>query len=457
MNLKQLLAKGRGPTLEFLAEPSALQLAQQIVAFANALGGTILVGMDSEGCVYQDAVDYLEPAYARALRMCLPPFRATELPEWQTIETPDGAVVAISVKPSLEQLSVEGRDVLFRSGADNLRLPPEQVMERSVAQRSSFEDEPVPGATLDDLDEAVIDEYQRNRLQRGPRGEGLTRAELLRDAGAVDAAGAPTHAGILLFGKQPHHFLPQAGVVIVRFRGTSLRAAVTYSERYMRRVEVIGPAARLIERTWEVLFEEIHQQPVMKGLERHETYEYPFEAVREAVVTAICHRDYTLAGQRVEIRLFDDHMEIMSPGGLPGPITLDNILEEHYSRNPRLVRGLYYWGYIEELGQGMDIIYEAMRRGHHPAPELKDTGRSFTVVLANSIDRIEKEFGDELNPRQLLALQYLSEHDQISNRQYRELCPDVTAETLRLDLRDLVEKGLLLKVGAKRGTYYVRK
>ena len=174
-------------------------------------------------------------------------------------------------------------------------------------------------------------------------------------------------------------------------------------------------------------------------------------------MNAICHRDYSIQGQRVEVRLFDDRMEIMSPGGLPGHITVDNLRDEHYSRNPRLVRGLYYWGYIEELGQGVDIIYAAMEREHHPPPEFRDSGRGFTVVLSNAVDEVQLEFADQLNERQVRALRFLAQNERITNRDYRDLCVDVSAETLRLDLRDLVEKGILLKIGDKRGTYYVRK
>jgi len=121
------------------------------------------------------------------------------------------------------------------------------------------------------------------------------------------------------------------------------------------------------------------------------------------------------------------------------------------------VRGLYYWGYIEELGQGVDIIYEAMRREHHPPPEFRETGRSLIVSLSNVVDDIELQYGEQFNPRQVRALRFLAANEQITNRDYQQLCPEVTPETLRLDLRDLVEKGILLKIGAKRGTYYVRK
>ena len=458
MDVGALVSRGRGPLLELLPEPDADTLAKLIVAFANGIGGTIVVGVGAGGTVNPSAADDLEPALERALDMCEPPFRGVDLPEWRFEETSQGRIAAIVVKPVTYQLSLEGRAVYVRSGTMNVRLSREQAsMDGRERRAQTWEEMSVPGATLDDLDDAIIQEYQQNRLLRGPRGESFTRSELLRDAGAIDAQGTPTASGLLLFGHNPQQFFPQVGVVVVRFRGETMREVIRGPERYNRRVEIDGPAARMVERTWEVLFEELHQQSVLKGLEREEHYDYPPEALREAVVNAICHRDYAVTGQRVEIRLFDEHVEIISPGGLPGHITLENILDEHYSRNPRLVRGLYYWGYIEELGQGIDIIYEAMRRDHHPEPAFDDRGRSFAVTLKSAVDRIQLEFGDRLNERQLRALRYLTDHERITNRSYHHLCPDVSAETLRLDLRDLVEKGVLLKVGDKRGTYYVVK
>lgn len=457
MNMHGLLAHGRGPMVEFLREPSVPDLAQTIVAMANAMGGTIVLGMDEHGRIQPDVMDWVEPIVERALRLCEPPFHGSDVPGWQSEETPQGMVVTLNVKPVAYTVTLAGREVLVRSGTANVALSRDQVQKTLGASPSNLEEDEVPGATPADFDDAILDEYQRNRQQRGARGEILTRIELLRDAGAISPAGQPTVAGLLLFGRNPQQFLPLASVLIVRFRGTSLREAASSGERYQRRVEVVGPAARQVERTWEVLREETQRSPTIEGLVRHESSEYPPEAVREAVVNAICHRDYAVRGQRIEIRLFDDRMEIMSPGGLPGHITLDNILDEHYSRNPRLVRGLYYWGYIEELGQGIDIIYDAMHRQHHPAPALHDSGRNFTVTLSNLVDDLEAEYGDELNPRQIAVLKYLSEHERITNTDYRHLCPEVGAETLRLDLHELVEKHFLLRVGDKRGTYYVRK
>lgn len=453
-----LLSAGPGPMLEFMLEPDAGKLAEQIVAFANSVGGTVVVGMNEQGQVSPDVSEYLEPIIDRAVQMCVPRFAAAELLRCHQEQVGGGQITTITVQHAPYRLGVEGRGVFVRSGRINVHLSPEQIAKDEVDRAvRNFEDEVVPGAASEDLDEALVDEYQRKRMARGPRGETLTRQELLRDAGAISAQGSPTAVGLLLFGRYPQRFLPQARVVVVRYKGTSVHDAAVGADRYARRVDVEGPLARQVERAWEVLFEEIHQESTVSGLERKERFVYPPQAVREALVNAICHRDYGIAGQYVEIRLFDDRMEIMSPGGLPGHITLANILDEHYSRNPRLVRGLFYWGYIEELGQGVDIIYGTMRREHHPDPDFRDTGRNFTVVLNNRVDWVAAEYGADINPRQMKVLRYLEKNDRITNSQYRDLSPDVTSETLRLDLRDLVEKGLLLKIGDKKGTYYVRK
>ena len=457
MDLRELLVRGRGPMVEFLPEPSAEALAELIVAFANGVGGTIVVGMDAQGQVHDDVAEDAEPLFERALGMCLPPFRATELPLWQMEPVRESQVACIVVRPTQREMSVHGQAVYVRSGTQNVRLREPGRSQTDDPDDELYESQVVPGAALDDLDDEIIEEYRRNRLQRGPSGAVLTRRELLRDAGAITPQGEPTVAGLLLFGRNPTSFLPQVGVVIVRFAGTSLREAARGEQRYGRRVEIVGPAARVIEGTWQVLFEELHRQAVQDGLERRETYALPPDAVREAMVNAVCHRDYTSRGQRVEIRLFDDRMEIHSPGALPGHITLDNILDEHYSRNPRLVRGLYHWGYIEELGQGVDIIYDAMRRDHHPGPEFRETGRSFMVTLRNAVDDLAQEMGADTNPRQLRALRYIRSHGRLTHARYRQLCPDATPEALRLDLHDLVERGILLRIGGPRGTIYVLK
>ena len=212
---------------------------------------------------------------------------------------------------------------------------------------------------------------------------------------------------------------------------------------------------RILEKVTHVLLVELRGESVMRGMKREDYSILPQEAVREALVNAISHREYRLAGRRVEIRQYEDRLEIVSPGSLPAYITLDNMVEEHFSRNSRIVRGLYEWKYIEELGLGVDLMYSLMQQQGHPPPEFRADEKTVIVTLRRGVGivpplRFSPEEGSRLNERQVKAIQYLQQYSRITNREYRDLCPDVSAETLRLDLADLVDKGAVLKIGDKK-------
>jgi ATP-dependent DNA helicase RecG len=156
--------------------------------------------------------------------------------------------------------------------------------------------------------------------------------------------------------------------------------------------------------------------------------------------------------------MYSDRLEVISPGGLPGFITVENIVDEHFSRNPRVVNGLFQWGYIEELGLGIDRMMEVMQQAGHKPPYFDARPYSFAVTLYNEREKQKApEWARNTNHRQARALQYIRDHGSITNREYRSLCQGVSAETLRLDLADMVEQGILLKVGSKKGTYYILK
>ncbi len=453
--LIDLVNRGPGPLIEYMEEPDIERMSETLVAFANSDGGTIVVGVDAKGrptgTTYPDE---LEEALASTIARCRPPVQT----DWQQEETEAGIVVMIRVTRSPELHSLADGRVLIRAGTVNRPLSGGQIGQLAATKSSGDrEAETVPGASRDDLDEEIIAEHLDKRAERLRRPVTLPVNELLTDIGALDERGQPTVAGLLLFGLNPQSFLPQSGLTFVRFVGTELRGENGLAG-YGRREEIGGPLARLVEKTWDILVEEMHIGAVVKGLEREERTEYPLFAVREALVNAVCHRDYRLRGRRIEIRKFADRLEIISPGGLPGFITLDNIVDEHFSRNPRIVAGLYQWGYIEELGLGVDRMIEEMAQAGHPPPHFKETPYSFTVSLSNVRDRPPTPRWERtMNERQAKALSYIRKNGRITNREYRQICPAVSPETLRLDLVDLVERGLLLKIGAKKGTYYILK
>lgn len=463
--------------LAFLPELDPQTLAETLVAFANSDGGTIVLGYDERGKAVTNVMpEDIEAVLRQAAGRTTPPVRAT-------LENAGDAgqphlIVRVPRSVDLHSLS-DGR-VFVRTAGENRALTGDEIRNLSQSRAiGDFEAEPVPGATLDDFDKEIINEYMakrefRTRRKIGP-AEGDALPSLLREIGALDARGTPTVAGMLLFGKNPQAFLPQSGVVFVKFPGVEPRGEGGRAG-YGRREEINGPLARVIERSWQVILEEMRVGAVVKGLEREEVLEYPEFAVREALVNAVCHRDYRLRGRRIEVRKYADRLEVISPGGLPGFITLDNIVEEHFSRNPRLVQGLFQWGYIEELGLGIDRMIEELVAAGHPAPKFIPTAYSFTVAMSNVRERraiqnitpavmpgataaggSDASASLTVNERQARALQYLREHGRITNRDLQLLCPNVTPETLRIDLADLVDKGVLIRIGEKKGTYYILK
>jgi ATP-dependent DNA helicase RecG len=454
MDLRELLKNGRGQLLEVMPQPQVEALAETLVAFANADGGTVIIGLSTSGALVEDIQpEHLEALLLRAQAMCSPPVPT----DWQPLDAGHGMAIAISVARSPQLHSVAGGPVLLRSGTKNRALSGEEIRQLASAKGAGdYEQEVVSGATLADLDDNLITEHADKRRLRGPRGEQLSGMELLADSGAITSEGQVTVAGVLLFGRNPQRWLPQSGAVLVRFAGTEPAGSAS-PPGYMRREEISGPVGHVVERLWNAIWEEVRHESVISGLKREERPEYPPFAVREAIVNAVAHRDYRLSGRRIEVRMFDDRMEIISPGGLPGHITLDNIVQEHFSRNPRLVKGLYYGGFIEELGLGIDRMIDEMIQAGHPAPHFEAHPFTFKVTLRNVRERPASKWAQSLNERQIKALDYLQEHGRITNREYQNLSPDVTPETLRLDLADMVDKGVLLRIGDKKGTYYILK
>ncbi len=480
MNNAEFMSGGEGPRLAFVHAANADQIAENMVAFANTEGGVIVVGVQSDGNPASTPPNVAEIDHVLKLADDLynPPVVTEKLEQIhiQTFENApdlpakneatkrdlpskapsDVPAYAIRIPRSTELHALADGRVLIRSGKVNRPLGGQEILRLASAKNTGdFESEAVPGATVDDFSRNMIDEYLEKRAERTKRPYDGEITNLFEEIGAVTPDGKPTVCGLLLFSDYPQKWLPHSGVVFAKFVGTTPRGDSGLAG-YTRREELIGPVPRLIEATWNLVWSEMAVSAVVKGLEREETFEYPQFAVREALVNAICHRDYRLRGRRIEVRMFSDRLEVISPGGLPGFITVENIKDEHFSRNPRLVGGLFQWGYIEELGLGIDRMIEVMEQAGHSPPKFDARPYSFALALHNERKKPKPpEWSRNTNHRQARALQYIRENGSITNREYRGLINTVSAETLRLDLVDMVEKGILTKIGAKKGTYYV--
>jgi ATP-dependent DNA helicase RecG len=455
----ELLKQGMHETLHWFPEDIPLsRLAAALVSMANTSGGLVILGISPRsGEVI--GVRQPEEAIDRVLQAALladPPL-VLPIPVSQSVGA--AQVVCATVPAGLPNVySLDGR-YLGREGRQinplSARRLRELLMERGVLQ---FDSESPPDATLDDLDPQKIAEYVAafRLLNADTPEEILLRRGCLRR----DNRGTfhPTYAAVLLFGRVHQRWLPNATLLAARFTG------VAFSDQYLKQ-EINGTLPEQLRQAEAFLRANLRSVIRLVGLTHQETLEYPFEAVRELLVNAVAHRDYSLQGDCIHLHIFADRLEVHSPGGLPGPVTLENLLEARFSRNAVIVQALADLGFVERLGYGLDRVVTVMRQHNLPPPLFEEVGGSFRVTLFNPLishptaplPDLSEYRGINLNPRQQMALGHIAQHRRITNSEYQALCLDVHSETLRRDLADLVSRGVLIKVGDKKATYYILK
>ena len=255
------------------------------------------------------------------------------------------------------------------------------------------------------------------------------------------------------------------------------------------RAELGGPIPALVEAAAAFVARNMRVGGAIAGLYRQDTPEYPLPAVREAITNAIAHRDYKLGGQKVLLRMFDDRLEVESPGGLAGPVTLETLETRRYSRNPRLAQAMYSLRLIEEMGTGIRRIrHELSLLGSGtpsfasdrvsflatlPALPLEDAVSASVAAAAPTgaapappppVDTEEERarrtrrttwLRAGLSTRQATGLEQAHNEGRLTNRDYRTLHGDLSEEAARLDLADLVDRGYLVRIGSNKGTYYI--
>ena len=320
---------------------------------------------------------------------------------------------------------------------------------------------PCEGATLDDLDPALIEAYRQELTHRRPGAPQLRTPtdELLLAVGAAVKARRrlrPTLTGMLFFGRDPQSFYPALTVTFMHFAGTSTVGEGPNDPLYLDNREFQGTIPQLLESARGIVFEKLSKRAVIEGFVRQDLFEYPEFAYREAIVNAVSHRDYSLEGSFIQVRLFADRLEVQSPGGLGGHLTVDNILYEQYTRNPHIVRLMEDLGYVERRGLGVDQMIRAMAAAGLEPPEFENRGSSFWVTLKARQPTLPppSSFNVELNERQAQAMVRFRTQGRLTNREYQKAF-GVSERTALYDLQGLVEAGLALPVSSGRGRYYI--
>ncbi len=452
-----------GTTLHWFPSDVPLsRLASILAAMANTEGGDVLLGISPRLAQVQGVTNTQEmiDSVFQAALLTDPPLL---LPIPQVIILDHLPVVWVVVPRGLPHVySLDGR-FLGREAAQTNPLPARRLrqllMERGVIQ---FEASSPLDIGLDDIDWAKAAVYAAKMDLPGDRDIQdllLQRGCLRREKAGNSVQLVPTYAGLLLFGKQPQQWLPNATILAARFSGLA-------PGDYFIKQEIQGTLPVQIIMAEAFIRSNLRSIVHLVGLRRQEILEFPVEAIREILVNAVAHRDYNVQGDNIHLYIFSDRIEIHSPGGLPGPVNLDNLLDTRFSRNAVCCQVLSDMGYVERLGYGLNRVVEIARQNQMRSPRFEEVANSFHVTLfgipetpaEQVLEQTLQQYQEYIsNSRQELAVNFLLRHKRITSRDYQDLCPEVHAETLRRDLADLVNRGLLIKVGDKRATYYILK
>lgn len=438
-----------GETVELKKSPGEWkEIVETCAAFATAQGGRVYVGVSDKGQVagVQIGKGTLEDLANKIGQNTVPKL----VPSIKTQEHAGKTVIVVDVaENSSKPVTAFGR-ALRRSGKTNQVLSATEIAELYLATRGVTWDQTVrQDATLDDIDAGKVQKFlARAKAERRWEINPQTSVEqALRQLNLMQN-GQLTVAALLLFGKESQRFLVQAKVRCARFKGDD---EVEFIDLKVIEGDVIGQ----VEEAMAFVRRNTSMAAKIEGkLERSERWEYPLDAVREAVTNAICHRDYA-DSSNTQVRIFDHSLVVSNPGGLPSGLTVEDLRNPHESkpRNKLVADAFFLIKYIEQFGTGTRRMINECRASGMPEPEFESHGDAFRIVFRKSVP-VEQQFAKiGLNERQTRALSQVTDKGRITLIEYAQLTK-MPKRTLQHDLQDLVKKGLLIRRGTGKATWY---
>lgn len=425
--------------------------------YANKKGGSILIGVDDKKNIgIVDRILGIQIGKDTLEKIANKITGNTDFPLYPTISIEkigDKNIIKIDIKESNNKPHTAFHRPFTRVG-DITKLMDRTEYEGLLLERKKvdYDIQPVEEANYNDISQEAVNEYKRKYELVNEKKIYASNEELLKTLHCVDKNLKPTVAGILLFGKEPQKFLIKGYITVVRYPDIKVTDRhIDSKDFYGNLFDQADEADRYIREHIEV----VSKIPKF-GLKRKDTPAYPYFAIRELIVNAVAHRDYSLYGSRILISMFKDRIEFFSPGSFPKGITPENIVNAQFSRNPIIARVFHDVAYIEEYGNGIDRLLEEVR--NHPLkpkmPKFADIKSAVIVTLYKpDIKKFEMEALD-LNERQKKALQYVKEKGRIDNKTYTHEY-NVSSATAKRELQDMVNKNILKEIGRGRSTYYI--
>jgi predicted HTH transcriptional regulator len=350
---------------------------EDLVALANAECGALFLGVDDRGVVRgipAERTSLVERWVVNvATQNCEPPLRPILRKE--VLPKPDGGdalVLVVEIRRGLHVHRTAGGRYYLRVGSTKRDFRPEELA-RLLQQRGRayvFDEQPMPEATWEDLDRDLL----RRFFERAPA---IPWEDLMRNTRVIardeEGTDRPTVAGLLAFGTELRRFLPSAYIEAACYRGTRLT-----SDQLVHADQIVGRVADQIDAAT-AFVDRFMLKPARKEVGREDFPQYDLDAVHEAVVNAVAHRDYSITGSKIRLFLFADRLELYSPGALPNTLTIETMPYRVFTRNQLLVSFLSKMrsartgrAFLESRGEGVRRILEAgeAHAGRRPEYEL---------------------------------------------------------------------------------------
>ena len=422
---------------------------KSICAFLNHKGGTVYFGVDDKGNVI--GLEVSDKTLRKISQQIISRIKPEIAPEIKEVGERGRSIIQVKVPEGSNKPYFLNGIAYKKIGSEKRVIPPDELKRIILEQKQMMWDEEIcESATLNDIDDEKLKWFLRKaKTERNfdvepetPLKEALERLKLVKD-------GKPINASILLFGKNPQKFFLQAEIRCARFKGT---------EPVKPFIDMKVFSGNIIKQVDDALNFVLEHVPMAAWLvpgkvAREEKYTYPSDAVREAIVNAICHRDYESPGN-VQVRVFDDRLEVWNPGQLPTGWTVERLKQKHESipKNSLIADQFFLIKFIEKWGtETNDIIRECLDWGL-PEPIFEFTGMSLVVtlrgcVLTEELDKLG------LNERQKEIITYLKKHKEITRTEYQKIF-NISERTANRELSKLVDLGIILKKGLGVKTYY---
>ena len=436
--LFSLIDAGESETIEF-KESFGDEALETIGAFSNARGGTLLIGVKDSGDISGSKIGKktLEDIANRIQEVTDP--RLQPSISFISHEKENVIIILIAAATGVP-VSVRGR-YFRRTGRSNQRMSHEEIMQRMLTSTGLSWDAIIEnGSSLEDLNSEHINRFVSTIKKQGrlPISTQSTDREVLKKLELIKNE-KPTRAALLLFGEKTQSYFPSAFLKIGRFRSPT---------HILDDREIHGTLIDQLDGAMGWFRERLETEFIITGRpEREVHWEYPLEAIREAVTNILCHRDYNSLAHS-QIRLYDSHLEMWNAGCLPPALTPEALLHEHDSmpRNRKIAESFFYAGFIERWGSGTLRMAEKLKAAGFPPPQFESQSGRFRVDFCKQSqpERVPHEV--KLTERQVKALAYVRKHGSISNAEYQAVA-GVSKRTASRELNELKEKGILISAG----------